>query len=319
MSAETKQHHSFFAFETLIVSALFFIPVLSPAIFGWWHGLLAVPAVYMLLSRGMKSGTIQLGLCLTIAGVIALIVNRAEIMAFSLTMIPLGYILAQGARTGEQPAHSGGKGFAVLTACWLLFWLFFAVLTEVNPYTQLLQSIDTGLQEAGALYSAQESGLSEETRYSLKLLLDETRKGIPLFLPGILASIVLVTVWLNMLISNRLLERFLRIKAPWGSYASWKLPEHLVWLPIAAVLLILTGSGQIQHGGIWLFMLSAVAYLFQGLAVCLALLHRWHVPRYLRAVIFFVLAVQSYGLIVLALLGLSDVWIDFRRPEKEAH
>ena len=317
MSAETKQNNSFFSFETLIVSALFFIPVLSPAFFGWLHGLLAVPVVYMLLSHGMKSGTIHLGICLTVAGVIALAVNRAEIMAFSLTMIPLGYTLAHSASTREQPSLSGGKGFAVLAASWFVFWLFFAMLTEINPYTQLIQSINTGLQEAGELYSAQDSGLSEETRYSLKLLLEETRKGIPSFLPGILASIVLVTVWLNMLISNRLVERLLRINAPWGPYGSWKLPEHLVWLPIAAVMLILAGSGQVEHAGIWLFMLSAVAYLFQGLAVCLSLLHRWHVPRYLRAVIFFVLAVQSYGLVLLALLGLSDVWIDFRHRKKE--
>ena len=316
MSAETKQKRSLFSFETLIVSAFFFIPVLSPAFFGWLAGMLAVPVVCMLLAHGMKSGTIQLGICLTIAGVIALAVNRAEVMAFSMTMVPLGYTLAWSAKTGEEPALSGGKGLAVLAVSWFLFWSFFALLTDINPYTQLLQSINTGLEGAGELYNAPESGLSEETRYQLKLVLDEARQGIPLLLPGILACLVLITVWLNMTLSNSFAERLSRIKTPWGPYSSWKLPEHLVWLPITALVLILVSSGQVQQGGLWLFMLSGVAYLFQGLAVCITLLHRWNMPKYLRAVIFFVLIVQSYGLVALALLGLSDVWFNFRRPLK---
>lgn len=312
MSVETRQKRALFSLETLLVSAFFFIPVLSPAFFGWLTGLLAVPVVYLLLSHGMKAGTIQLGACLTLAGLVALAVNRAEVMAFSMTMVPLGYTLAWSAMAEEEPALSGGKGLAVLAASWFLFWSFFAFLTDINPYTQLLQTINTGLEQAGEMYNAPESGLSEETRYQLKLLFDEARQGIPRLLPGMLASLVLITVWLNMTLSNGFAERLSRIKAPWGPYASWQLPEHLVWLPITALVLILFSSGQVQQVGLWLCMLAGAMYCFQGLAVCLTLFHRWNIPKYLRAVLFFMLVVQRYGLVALALLGLSDVWFNFR-------
>ena len=60
-------------------------------------------------------------------------------------------------------------------------------------------------------------------------------------------------------------------------------------------------------------MLSGLLYFFQGLAVFNSLLGRWGVPLFVRIILYFVFFIQSYGLIILAILGLSDIWIDLRK------
>ena len=302
--------------QSLVLVALFLLPAISPPLFGWLNGFLAAPVLYLLLTRGAKAGFIQLQLIVFLAGVVALLAQRFEFFLFSLTLIPLGYSLYRSVAGEESAATSGLKGLVLLASSWLFFWSIYGALAGVNPYTTLLKSLDLGFQQALELYKTQESGLSEETLYSLQLIISTIRESIPSLLPGLLASIVLVTVWLNMVVCNSVVSRLLRVPQFWGEYSSWKLPEHLVWLPITATAGALVGWGDIKNGSIWLLMLSGLLYFFQGLAVCIALLDRWKTPQYIRAVLYLVLLFQSYGLLVLALLGLSDVWFNFRHLKK---
>ena len=56
--------------------------------------------------------------------------------------------------------------------------------------------------------------------------------------------------------------------------------------------------------------------IFQGLAVFIHLLGRWKVPAYLRVLLYVMLVIQSYGLVLITLLGIGDTWMNLR-PEKE--
>ncbi len=48
-----------------------------------------------------------------------------------------------------------------------------------------------------------------------------------------------------------------------------------------------------------------------------ALLERWRTPT-TRVLLYLVFILQSYGMLMLAVLGLSDVWFNFRRPRDKA-
>jgi hypothetical protein len=55
-------------------------------------------------------------------------------------------------------------------------------------------------------------------------------------------------------------------------------------------------------------------YFFQGVAVITSLLRKWQVPRPLRALAYIFFLVQGFGILVLIVIGVADVWADFRRP-----
>jgi len=135
-------------------------------------------------------------------------------------------------------------------------------------------------------------------------------------LPGLLMSMVIITVWINMVLANSLTGRLTGV-APWNRFTTWKLPEQLVWIPITGILIILIGQGSLQEMGGWLLMIAGLIYFFQGLAVFISLLERWRVPLFVRVILYVMFIIQSYGLILLAVLGLSDIWFNLREKTEQ--
>ena len=299
--------------QFLFISFLFFIPALSPQLFGWLNGLLAIPVFYLLLVNGLISGTKKLVVGLLLAGAGALLAHRLEAFLFSLTLIPLGYSLFKSATAQESVAVSGGKGVAVLGLTWLLFWGIYGAVTRTNPYRYLLEVLNLGFQQSLEFYTSKEAGLSGEMVYNLQQVTEVLKVSIPQLLPGLLASALVITIWINMATCNTLVSRLRNSAHPWGKYSTWKLPDQLVWVPIAAIAILLIGRSYLQYVSGWMLLVSGLLFFFQGLAVLIALLERWNIPLYIRGILYFVLIIQSYGLLILAFLGMSDIWFDFRQ------
>jgi uncharacterized protein YybS (DUF2232 family) len=301
----------------LLFSAFFFAPALSPSLLGWLNGLFAVPVFYLLTVNGFRSGLTTLHISLVIAGIGALLMHRLDFFLFSLTVIPLGYSLFKSAANQESAAVSGGKGVAVLGLTWLIFWGVYGAVMGINPYKQLIEMLDLGFQQSLVFYTSKEAGLPPEMMFALQEVISGLRKAMPALLPGLLASALVITVLVNMIVSNTLANYFSKGVFPWGAYSTWELPEQLVWVPITAITLMLIGKGDLLHTGGWLLMLSGLLYFFQGLAIFIALLERWNVPVYIKGILYFILIIQSYGLLILALLGISDIWFNFRKRIEE--
>jgi len=302
--------------QILLLSALIFIPSLSPSLFGWLNGLLAIPVFYLLVINGYNKGKKQIILSLLMAGLGALLMRRLEIFLFSLTLIPLGLTLFKSASTQESAAMSGAKGLVALSLTWLFFWGIYGATAGINPYSHLLTVLDLGFQQTLELYSAKEAGLSPEMVLNLTLVTTVMRETVPKMLPGLLMSMVIITVWINMVLANSLTGRLTGI-APWDRFATWKLPEQLVWMPITGIVVILVGQGFFQEVGGWLLMIAGLIYFFQGLAVFISLLERWRVPLFVRVILYVLFIIQSYGLILLAVLGLSDIWFNLREKTEQ--
>lgn len=299
----------------LLISALLALPVASPALFGWMNGFLALPIFSILYVHGPAPGASALRTALILVGVLAVVLERLDMYLFGLTAVPLGVTLYLSARNREEAAYSGAKGVVVLATSWLLFWTCFGLLTKTNPYSSLLQALDLGFQQTLEMYSSKEAGLTPDVVYGLQNITTTLRTTIPRLLPGIMATAVICTVWLNMVLINRLSRRI--GAAPWGQYADWVLPEHLVWLPIVATIALLVGDGLLQDLGGGLLLIAGVLYFFQGLAVLLTLLTRWRVPPFARFLLYGLLVIQSYSLPVVAVLGMSDVWFNVRRKSDQ--
>ncbi len=301
--------------QLICLSILFLLPVLQPSLFGWLNGFLAIPVFYLLQVNGYITGIAIIRTSLLLVGAISLLLQRLDIYLFSLTLLPLGFILHASALKEETAAVSGGKGLLVLALSWLVFWTGFGVLTETNPYTSLLQALDLDFQQALELYRSKDAGLTPDMVYNLQILIDNLRETVPRLMPGLLATAAIFTVWMNMVLGNRFVAR--KQQAPWGAYETWKISDHLVWLPIFATIAVLVGQGAIQDLGFCLLLVSGVVYLFQGMAVLLALLKRWRVPAYARILLYGIILIQSYSLIFLAVLGLCDVWVNLRHKSNE--
>lgn len=306
----------FFSRSVLLIAAIYFLPSQVPSLFGWLLGVLAVPVAYVLTVDGVHQGIITLRNSLLLAGAVALLSGQLELLLFALTLFPLGYTLYTCGQTKKSEAATGGYGVLAVGISWLFFWTIYGIATGMHPYQHLVDMLDAGFAGAYELYRTN-SDISAEIQADLASVITEIRKLIPKILPGILCCTALATVWMNQVVLNSLLLRFHPDKAPWPVYSLWRLPEQLIWVLIAATVTFLLTSGGLKSIALNLILISGMIFFFQGLAVFIHLLARWNVPGYLRVLLYFMLVIQSYGLILVTLLGVSDIWFNFRVPKEK--
>jgi hypothetical protein len=93
----------------------------------------------------------------------------------------------------------------------------------------------------------------------------------------------------------------------------WELPEWLVWVFILGGILYLTGVPWLRGAGLNGLIILVGLYFLQGLSIAAFLFQRFRLPRLLGAVSVLLLLFQPFLTLVVAGVGLFDVWFGFRR------
>ncbi len=296
-----------------LLAAAYLLPGVSPFGMGWLAMLLPLPVFYYLMALGPSRCTVLFRNSLILGILVALLSQMVYSFLFSLTMAPVGLSLYGSVRNREDYCFAGFKAVIVLAVIWGGFWLLMGLGQETSPYAELLKMLDETFVQAGNLYGAR-TDIPVEAGMQMTRAVSMMRRVIPVILPGILAGGMVMTVWVNLVLANRMLHTG-KFGAVWPSYGNWRLPERIVWVVIAAGIAVAAGSGAVRFLGVNVLIVMGLVYLFQGLAIMVYFFEKWSVPRFLKIALYLLLALQSYGLIILALLGLADVWLDMRKLE----
>jgi uncharacterized protein YybS (DUF2232 family) len=105
---------------------------------------------------------------------------------------------------------------------------------------------------------------------------------------------------------------------PFRAFAEESVPDHLVWAVIAGGAMLISQHDTVELIGLNLLLVLAPLYAIQGLAVLRHLFQKARVPRPLQGVSFGLFAIQPLLLVAAACLGLSDLWVDFRKIRQAA-
>ncbi len=93
----------------------------------------------------------------------------------------------------------------------------------------------------------------------------------------------------------------------------WELPEVLVWAFIGSGVLYLTGVPWLYAIGVNGLIILLGLYFLQGLSIAAFLFERFKLPRFLATLSVVLLVFQPLFTLLVAGLGLFDVWFAFRR------
>ncbi len=99
-----------------------------------------------------------------------------------------------------------------------------------------------------------------------------------------------------------------------GSYNSFRTPEQLIWLGIAAGFAMLAAQDAVTLVASNILIPLAVLYGFQGGAVLSHYFSRSKLASVLRTMTLVLLVFQPYLLLILIAIGVFDLWFDFRKP-----
>ncbi len=276
-------------------------------------GLVFLVPLFLLTVYGRRGTTGCLrvvGAALVAAGILALATGTVGSFLLTCTFAVAGLVMGWTAEAGLPPPRVGAWGFGTLALGWLLFWGGYGVIADRNPYTELVAAIDRNLEEAIPLYMEQ-AGIPPDMQPEVEAAFQQTRALVPILLPGGILSSLAGCIWMVLIVFQWLAKRTSAIRIAWPSYRQWRLPEGLVWVFILLGFGVLTEPTKPLAIGGLLFL--GVLYFFQGLAVLGCLLERWRLPGPLRVTAYVIILLQVYGMLLVAILGLADVWADFGR------
>ena len=157
----------------------------------------------------------------------------------------------------------------------------------------------------------------EEAQRAIQDLEAQVVPSLAQFLPGIIASGVVVAWWVNLLGGLRLAAAAGPMPDLAPVLRAFRLPDTAVWVTIALGLVAWLGAAN--AGGYWAanaLVVVALLFLAQGLAVIHSARLAFGIGGGWLVVFYILLALFVQLMLAVALLGLADIWADFRNKLK---
>jgi len=273
-----------------------------------------LPILYFYTKLGRKWGTLMFFLSVGAFAVLLRMVHvQADLAVFvllGLTGISIAEMIKPGTSIERLILY---PSILLLVSGAALVWI--AALMSGNTFLQLIQAyVGETLRETNRIYT--QMGLSpEQVRVS-----EDMTRAILLVLPAVIAVMIVQVVWINILAAREIFRRNALPFPDLGDLSRWKADERLIWLLIASGGAILAPIAPMRAIGWNLFIICLLAYLLQGLSIVSFYLKWYKIPRFLRFLTYIVILLYQFVLIVVAAIGIFDLWLDFRkfaRPREE--
>jgi len=238
-----------------------------------------------------------------------------EIITF-LFLASLGFFIGEALERGFSVTRILFGGVFLLVVPLFIIWLLTAVQLGESPGSLLERVILANIQEAVRIYK--EQGLFLEASEKLSDNAQAVSALIAHIFPSLLVALSLFLVVTNLLLGVLLLRKSLPLSWSIESTYFWRAPEPLVWvLIVSAGVSFFCSYPLLNAVGVNVSIVCLAFYALQGAAIAFCFFRKWRVPIFIRVVFLFILFLQQYFLALIALLGLFDLWFDFRKRVKQ--
>ena len=288
--------------------AFFFLPVIGmiPGMFA------AAPGVYYTLKHGRKTGitlvAVSSALLAAVADPSAVVIYLLQAGIMSLALPEFLIRLKGGARSVVYTV-------AVNLTCILAAAGIFSLVTGTDLHAKVTQGVQASIAQTVALY--QKAGVTGD---ELKVLQDSMRQAgelivtiYPALITVVLGLVATMNLMMLSLVALRLGQPFNLV----GDFRQYRNPEPLVWVLIAAGFGMLVPQELVFHASRNLLIVAATFYAVQGFAVISHFFKKYAVPKFVRFIGCLLLIFQPFMVLAVAVLGIFDLWGDFRSPKKQ--
>jgi uncharacterized protein YybS (DUF2232 family) len=289
--------------------ALFLAYVMFPLV-GMIPGILApFPAIYYSLKRGRVIGA---AIVLITTVVLVVLADFAAILLYLLQCGVISLALPGFLSSGRGGARSIAYSVAIALSVILLMAGIYGATQGGDMHAQVLKGIQSSLSQTSALY--ERAGVKGEDLKTLQQGMAEAGTLIGRIYPALVVVSLVLVAGVNLLILKKTSAR-LPLPLPVGEFIWFKNPEQLVWVLILAGFALLVQNRILTTAALNVLVVTLALYFIQGMAIISQFYTRFTVPRFVRYLFYLVLALQPYLAIMVATLGIFDLWGNFRTPK----
>jgi hypothetical protein len=263
-------------------------------------------------------------------GVLVPLAALGAVVLFAGPLASWAWWIPAAALTGSwMGLREEGGGPASGERAWMMLpvLLLAAGLPWTQSYSQVVGDIDRQLQQGDRdlLQTARDVGYQGERLHTLERMVSDGGALRRRYLPHTLPTLLFVWVALLVVAGRKVAAQIAR-RLKWpdlshGRLSDLRLPDGAIWLLIAGLGLVLAGPHSWLPSAWTLLIVPALGYCVQGMAVVQSLLLVRGVPSsiVILTLLFIVLMAFPVFLPATVCVGLSDIWLDYRRLEAVAN
>jgi uncharacterized protein YybS (DUF2232 family) len=295
----------------LVLSLSMWMPFFGPA-FGL---IIPLPFLFFFSKLGLKEGLTAGVVSLLIVGILGSLIGEPQLGLYASGFAIFGLIVSE---LFKRPLSMGVIVF--FGTAFMLFMgvssLFFAGMTKNQSLGDvILGYFQSNLSEYVKVYES--SGLDQEKLAQIKQAFSLLSKLIARIYPAIIIIGTGLLVWINVVLSKPLF-RMGKVKYPsFADADKWCAPELLVWGIIGSGFALFLPATGIRFIAENVLLVLFVIYVFHGLSITMFFFNKRAMPRWARIGIYALIILQQLFLILLAVVGLFDQWVDFRKLRKK--
>ncbi|MEN6440587.1 MAG: YybS family protein [Syntrophobacter sp.] len=300
-------------FFHIVLTLSFFLSITFVPLAGFFTGILTpLPTALALIKFGLPAASVVPAVSGLFGSLVLFLMDMSQSIPYFAAMLAMGMILGYGiGRSWPSEKVVGLASLLVISISGIIL-----VITLLETGGELVRLLEEDFSKAITTTLSQLGKPSSEARELESSLL----AAVPLIvriMPGITISCTLGICWLNMLIARRYCRTAAPHVGPMEDLTRWKAPETLVWLVIASGLVLIAPLPDLKYPALNALVVLGSIYFLQGLAIASFFLAQWKLPFFMRALIYAVLALQQFASMATAMVGLFDMWFDFRRMVKK--
>ena len=296
----------------LITSLIFAASILIP-VFGFFCSLfIPLPILYYRIKLGRTTSVI-----IPTLGFIIMVVVMGS---FTIDVVFFAELLLVGFILGELLESRFPINKTVLYACGVVLisgivsLFIFSSVSGKDLFSILSQYVAHNMELSLALY--QSLGVSEENLKLIRGSLGKIQYILVRIIPALTIASTLLVIWINILVSKALLKGKFRFHPDYEKLNQWQAPDLLVWAVIGSGLLMLFPASATKLLGLNVLLISTTIYFFQGIAIVSFFFEKIQIPRFLKILIYIIIALWQLAWLAVIGIGLFDMWFNFRKLKK---
>lgn len=293
-------------------TVLLFLAYLSLPVIGLVLGVFVpYPATHYALLRGRPAGIAIVAIS---AAAIGAATGPANIAIFFCFFGIISLLLPLFLSRGMGAARSLGFTLVVNVFVVALVVAAIGLVKGIDVNALVVKGIQTAIEQSAQIY--EKSGLTGDELKQFQDALREAGGLISRIYPALMVVALGAIAGFNLMLLKRRAAKF-PVQLEFGRFSSFKNPDHLIWVLIAAGFSLLADNSLVEQTSLNLLIVILPLYFLQGMAVAVALFDRHGVSPFMRTMFYIFLVVFQFLAIVITAIGIFDMWGDFRTPRQK--
>ena len=205
-----------------------------------------------------------------------------------------------------------------LIALWVMnaaFFLSYSFRMGEGPGDLIKTYVQQGFQDFVALYA--QSGMAGDELEAIRNQATDITKAVYHMLPAMAVIGSIFLIWINVMAARAVCIWRKAAFLDMEDLTHWRTADKLVWFVIASGALILIPDERFKIAGLNLLSIFLFIYFFQGLSILHFFFEKKKAPYFLRGLLYILVFAQHYLLLAVVGLGFFDLWVDFRKINRE--